>query len=239
VYRWANAGIIGNKWAVIHNISRYSVEIRVIIPTYLPSKYQSFMILSGALIISAYLAGSISSAVIVCKIMGLPDPRTQGSGNPGATNVLRVGNKKAAAITLIGDLLKGLIPVLLAKFISDDANVIALVAVAAFLGHLYPIFFGFKGGKGVATAAGVFLGFSLPVGIMVMVTWLLIAKLTNISSVSALIAAALSPVYFTFVQDVEIYTYTAILLAIVLMYRHRSNIHDLLQGKEGKISNKD
>lgn len=197
------------------------------------------MILSGVLIISAYLAGSISSAVIVCKIMGLPDPRTQGSGNPGATNVLRFGNKKAAAITLLGDLLKGLIPVIIAKLISNDVNVIALVAIAAFFGHLYPIFFGFKGGKGVATAAGVFLGFSLPVGLMVVATWLLIAKTTNISSVSALIAAALSPIYFAFAQDVEIYIYTALLLAVVLIYRHRSNIHDLLQGKEGKISNKD
>jgi len=197
------------------------------------------MILSGALIISAYLAGSISSAVIVCKLMGLPDPRTQGSGNPGATNVLRFGNKKAAAITLLGDLLKGLVPVLLAKFMSNDVDVIALVAVAAFFGHLYPIFFGFKGGKGVATAAGVFFGFSLPVGAVVMLTWVAIAKTTNISSVSALIAAALSPVYFAFFQDVEIYTYTAVLLAIVLIYRHRSNIHDLLQGKEGKISDKD
>jgi len=197
------------------------------------------MILSSALIISAYLAGSISSAVIVCKLMGLPDPRTLGSGNPGATNVLRVGNKKAAAITLLGDMLKGVVPVLVAKLVTDDVNVIALTGVAAFVGHLFPVFFGFKGGKGVATAGGVFIGFSLPIGFMVLFTWILIAKTTKISSVSALLAAALSPVYFAFIQDVEIYTYTAALLAVVLVYRHKSNIQDLLQGKEGKISGKD
>lgn len=156
--------------------------------------------------------------------------------NPGATNVLRVGNKKAAAITLLGDALKGFLPVLFATLLTDDTTVIALVAVAAFFGHLYPIFFGFKGGKGVATAAGVFLGISLPVGLLVGLTWLLSAKLTKISSISALIAAALSPLYFAFMLGDTAYTIMSILLAVVLIYRHRSNIRDLLDGKEGKIT---
>jgi len=197
------------------------------------------MILSSVLIITAYLAGSISSAVIVCKLMGLPDPRTQGSGNPGATNVLRVGNKKAASITLLGDALKGLIPVLLARAVTDDVDVIALTGIAAFFGHLFPVFFGFKGGKGVATTAGVFLGISLPIGILVVLTWVVIAKATKISSVSALIAAALSPIFFLILADHGVYVFTSALLAIILVYRHRSNIRDLLSGKEQKISGKE
>ena len=197
------------------------------------------MVISGVVIIFAYLAGSISSAVVVCKFMGLADPRTQGSGNPGATNVLRMGNKKAAAITLLADALKGLLPVLLAKVLTDDIGVIALVAIAAFLGHLFPVFFGFKGGKGVATAAGVFFGISLPAGVMVALTWLLVASVTKISSVAALVAASLSPLYFAFILGEWVYTATAALLALILIYRHRSNIRDLLKGKEGKISKKD
>jgi len=197
------------------------------------------MILSGVLIIIAYLAGSICSAIIVCKVMNLPDPRGEGSGNPGATNVLRMGNKKAAGITLAGDALKGLLPVLLAKLLVDDATVIALVAAAAFFGHLFPVFFGFKGGKGVATAAGVFLGISLPVGLMVAATWLAVVTLTKISSVAALVAACLSPLYFAFILDDGIYTWVSALLALVLVYRHRSNIRDLLDGKEDKITDKD
>jgi len=197
------------------------------------------MILSGIIIISAYLIGSISSAIIVCKLMGLPDPRSEGSGNPGATNVLRVGNKKAAAITLIGDILKGLVPVLIARTVTDDSNVIALTAIAAFYGHLYPVFFGFKGGKGVATAAGVFFGISFPVGAMVAVTWLLVAAVTKISSISALIAASLSPVYFSFIYGNNVYTYTAGFLAVVLIIRHRTNIRDLWLGKEDKFSDKE
>ncbi|HFE38775.1 MAG TPA: glycerol-3-phosphate 1-O-acyltransferase, partial [Gammaproteobacteria bacterium] len=188
------------------------------------------MILSSVLVIFAYLAGSISSAVVVCRLMGLADPRTQGSGNPGATNVLRMGSKKAAAITLLGDALKGLLPVLLAKMVSDDTGLIAVTGIAAFFGHLYPVFFGFKGGKGVATAAGVFIGVSFPVGVLVALTWLLVAYLTKISSISALVAASLSPLYFYFMLDDGIYTVMSILLAVVLIYRHRSNIRDLLAG---------
>jgi len=196
------------------------------------------MILSVSLVLLAYLLGSISSAVVVSRIMGLPDPRTMGSGNPGATNVLRTGSKKAAAITLLGDALKGLVPVLLASALGASTTVIALVAVAAFLGHLYPVFFGFKGGKGVATALGVFLAVSFPVGLMLGASWALIAYITKISSISALIAACLSPFYIYFVVGETAYTLMAIFLSVLLVYRHRRNIRDLLSGKEGKISDK-
>src|SRR5512145_106507 len=146
-----------------------------------------------ALVLVAYLLGSLSTAIILCRLMGLPDPRTQGSGNPGATNVLRFGGKKLAAFTLLGDMLKGLLPVVVASFITDNATVLALVAMAAFLGHLYPVFFGFRGGKGVATALGVLLGLSWQVGLAVLVTWVVMALVFRISSLSALIAALLSP----------------------------------------------
>lgn len=197
------------------------------------------MILTATLILLAYLLGSISSAIVVSRIMGLPDPRTMGSGNPGATNVLRTGSKKAAAITLIGDALKGLIPVLIAKALNVDETIIALVAVAAFMGHLYPVFFGFKGGKGVATALGVFLAVSFPVGLMLAASWALVAFITKISSLSALVAACLAPVYMHFVVGEPAYTLTAVFLSILLIYRHRSNIRDLISGKEDKITDKD
>jgi len=196
------------------------------------------MILNTLLVISAYLLGSISSAIVVCRIMGLPDPRTEGSKNPGATNVLRFGSKKAAGLTLAGDALKGLIPVLIAKAYGVDAETLALVAVAAFIGHLYPVFFGFKGGKGVATALGVFLGLSLPVGLALAGTWMLIAYITKISSLSALIAASLSPLYIAFMMDDSVFIVMAVFISAVLIYRHRSNIRHLLSGKEGKISDK-
>jgi glycerol-3-phosphate acyltransferase PlsY len=143
----------------------------------------------------AYLTGSVSSAIIVCKMMGLADPRENGSGNPGATNVMRIGGKKAAAITLAGDALKGLLPVLLAKALAVDSLILSLVVFAAFLGHLYPIFFGFKGGKGVATSFGVTLGVTWWLGLAVSGTWLLVYKVGKISSLAALVAATLTPLY--------------------------------------------
>lgn len=197
------------------------------------------MILSVLLIISAYLLGSISAAIVVSRLMGLPDPRSLGSGNPGATNVLRTGSKKAAGLTLLGDALKGLIPVLIAKALGVDATVIALVAIAAFIGHLFPVFFGFKGGKGVATAIGVFLGLSFPVGIMLIATWALIAYVTKISSLAALLAACAAPIYISFMMDESVFIYMSVLLSVFLVYRHKSNIKNLLSGKESKISNKD
>jgi glycerol-3-phosphate acyltransferase PlsY len=191
--------------------------------------------------IAAYLIGSISTAIIVCKIMGLPDPREGGSGNPGATNVLRIGGdkgKKAAAITLVGDMLKGLIPVLIAHWMQLEAELIVLVGLMAFIGHLYPVFFGFKGGKGVATMLGVMFGLSLPIGLAVGATWLFIAKVLKVSSLSALIATALAPVYIYFLSgEFSWVFYTAVMTAF-LFWRHKGNIQRLISGEEGLFKEK-
>ncbi len=197
------------------------------------------MKLSVLLIAFAYLLGSISSAIIVCRILGLPDPRGEGSGNPGATNVLRIGGKKAAAITLVGDMLKGLIPVLLAKLLGAGIAAQAVVAVAAFLGHLYPIFFGFRGGKGVATALGVLLGLHWPVGLLTIATWLVIAKVFKISSLAALLSLLLAPVYIWWLVPEPPLIIAMLVILILLFWRHRSNIQNLLKGTEGRIGNKD
>lgn len=191
-----------------------------------------------ALVLGAYLLGSLSTAIILCRLMGLPDPRTQGSGNPGATNVLRFGGKKLAAFTLLGDMLKGLLPVVAARFITSDATVLALVAMAAFLGHLYPVFFGFRGGKGVATALGVLLGLSWPVGVAVLLTWLAMALLFRISSLSALTAAALSPLYGWWLTGIPAYIAMMAVMATLLLWRHRGNIQRLLAGEEKRIGKK-
>jgi len=189
-------------------------------------------ILSSVLILIAYLFGSISAAIIVCKAMGLPDPRTQGSNNPGATNVLRLGGKKPAAITLIVDMLKGFLPVMLAVVLKSDDLTLSLVAIAAFLGHLYPVFFGFKGGKGVATAFGVVLALNWMVALLMVLTWLLIAYGLKISSIAALVASALSPLYFWWLSGSYIFIIMSIFLTIMLFWRHRSNIQRLLNGTE-------
>lgn len=190
------------------------------------------------LIVAAYLLGSISTAIIVCRAMGLPDPREGGSGNPGATNVLRIGGekgKKAAAITLFGDMLKGLLPVLVAHAMDLSAHVIVLVGFVAFLGHLYPVFFGFKGGKGVATMLGVMFGLSLPIGLAVAGTWLFVAKVLKISSLSALAASALAPLYIYFLAGEMVWVYYSAALSVILFWRHRSNIKRLLNGEESLI----
>jgi glycerol-3-phosphate acyltransferase PlsY len=187
------------------------------------------------LIITAYLLGSISSAIITCRMMGLPDPRTIGSRNPGATNVLRTGNKKAAAVTLVGDFLKGLLPVLIGLALGAEPLVLALIGMAAFLGHLYPIFFGFQGGKGVATALGVILGLSWPVAVAALLTWLLMAKVFKISSLSALTAAILTPLYCWLLAPQIEYIILFSVLSLLLIWRHRSNIRNLMSGAEGKI----
>ncbi len=180
----------------------------------------------------AYLTGSVSSAIIVCKMMGLADPRENGSGNPGATNVMRIGGKKAAAITLAGDALKGLLPVLLAKALAVDSLILSFVVFAAFLGHLYPIFFGFKGGKGVATSFGVTLGVTWWLGLAVSGTWLLVYKIGKISSLAALVAATLTPLYaWLIVGDLNLVV-TFVLISLILLWRHKSNIQRLLAGKE-------
>jgi len=184
----------------------------------------------------AYLLGSVSAAIIVCKVMSLPDPRTQGSGNPGATNVLRVGGKKPAAITLLGDMLKGLLPVLVARALELDTQTVALVGAAAFAGHLFPIFFSFKGGKGVATLLGVLFGFSWWVGLATAATWLIVAKVFKLSSLAALIATALSPalIYFLLPNAMPLIVAT-IVMVVILFWRHKSNIQKLLSGSESSI----
>ncbi len=186
-------------------------------------------------IVAGYLFGSLSTAVIVSRLMGLADPRSYGSKNPGATNVLRHGGKKAAALTLLGDSVKGVIPVLLAKAFGLAAPGLALVGLAAFLGHLYPVFFGFRGGKGVATAAGVLLALAWPVGLAVLVTWIVVALVGNISSLAALVAAVLAPLYMQVINGTPAYVVMTVVLSALLIWRHRSNIRNLLAGTEGKI----
>jgi glycerol-3-phosphate acyltransferase PlsY len=193
------------------------------------------MFTTAIFVVFGYLAGSISTAIIVCRAMGLPDPRSEGSRNPGATNVLRFGGKKAAAITLAGDFLKGALPVLLARWAGLDETGLALTALAAFLGHLYPVFFGFEGGKGVATAFGAILGLSWPVALAALATWLFMAFVVRISSLSALTAAALAPL-FAWGFGLPGIPFAAVLVMVgLLIWRHRSNIRNLLAGAEDKI----
>ena len=187
------------------------------------------------LIVVAYLLGSISSAIIVCRLMGLPDPRTEGSNNPGATNVLRIGGKKAAAITLFGDSLKGLVPVIVCHLLDRGDLVFALVGGAAFLGHLYPVFFGFKGGKGVATALGVQFGWSWMIGGAVAATWLFMAKVVKISSLAALVSMLLAPVYVWLIWPATELVVVQVLITLLLFWRHRRNIEKLLAGRESPI----
>ncbi len=185
-----------------------------------------------ALILGAYLAGSLSTAIITCRLMGLPDPRSQGSGNPGATNVMRVGGKKPAAITLAGDAIKGLLPVLLAQALAVSTPVLALTALAAFLGHLYPLFFAFKGGKGVATAFGALTALAWPVALCLLAVWLLMAKVFHISSLAALTAAALSPLFMWWLQPEPALIGVSVVISVMLIWRHRQNIRQLLDGSE-------
>ncbi|OIR25303.1 Acyl-phosphate:glycerol-3-phosphate O-acyltransferase PlsY [Bathymodiolus thermophilus thioautotrophic gill symbiont] len=188
------------------------------------------------LITFAYLIGSISTAIIVCKLLNLPDPRTQGSNNPGATNVLRIGGKKAAVITLIGDGIKGAIPVLIAQAMGSDLLTMTLVALAAFLGHVYPIFFGFKGGKGVSTFIGVLLATNYLVGLSFMIIWIFIAKVLKISSISALTATLLTPIIFYFLSNKDLNaTYVITLTCAWIFFTHKSNIQRILTGDEGSI----
>ena len=191
--------------------------------------------LETILIFAAYLTGSLSAAIITCRVMGLPDPRTQGSNNPGATNVLRVGGKKAAAITLFGDAIKGVIPVVAAQLMSAPPLILALVALAAFIGHLYPVFFNFRGGKGVATSFGVLVALAWPAGIAMLVTWLVMAKLFKISSLAALTASALGPLYMWWLRPQQEFIIVAAVISMMLLWRHRSNIRNLIKGTEGKI----
>ncbi len=183
----------------------------------------------------AYLIGSFSTAIITCKIMGIEDPRKTGSHNPGATNVLRQGGKKAAIITLLGDSLKGLIPVLVVSQLQTDTLIIALVGLFALLGHVFPIYYGFKGGKGVATYYGVILGMNLLAGLIAVAIWLAMAAVVKISSLSALVSIFFTPfILWYFSQSVEL-TSAVALMSILVFWRHKQNIKSLLQGSEEKI----
>ncbi len=193
-------------------------------------------------VIAAYLIGSLSFAVIVSKYYGMDDPRTYGSGNPGATNVLRSGKKKAAALTLLGDALKGLVAVILARCLQDALNLsdiaIAAVAVAALVGHMWPIFFGFKGGKGVATALGVLLALSPATALVCAAIWLVMAFGFKVSSLAALAATVAAPLVAFWLMPYPSWAWATVVIAVLVLYRHKSNIQNLLQGKEGKIGDK-
>ena len=198
-------------------------------------------------VLAAYLIGSLSFAVIVSRLMGLNDPRSYGSKNPGATNVLRSGNKAAAVVTLVLDALKGWLPVVLVKWLGADyglgGGTVAAVGLAAFLGHLYPVFFKFKGGKGVATAAGVLIGISWVLGLATLATWLIVAYFSRFSSLASLAAAVFSPLYYLFGDRAAWYVDKRILMTLVvisalLIYRHRENINKLLKGTESRLGAK-
>lgn len=190
------------------------------------------------IVILAYFLGSMSAAIIVCKVMGKQDPRTLGSKNPGATNVMRYAGKKAAALTLVGDLLKGLLPVVLGHLLGFSWGWLIAIGLAAFLGHLYPAFFGFKGGKGVATAIGVYFGLHPLVGVLVALTWMICALIFNISSLSALIASLLAPLFFFWVTGSMPLFIGLIVMTVFIYWRHRQNIINIIDGTEGKISKK-
>jgi acyl phosphate:glycerol-3-phosphate acyltransferase len=192
--------------------------------------------------IAAYLIGSLSFAVIVSRLMGLNDPRTYGSGNPGATNVLRSGNKAAAVLTLLLDALKGFVPVFLVKEFGApyglDEGTLALVALAAFLGHLWPVFFHFNGGKGVATAAGVLFGLNPWLGLATLATWIIIAAFTRYSSLAALVAAVFAPFYQVLIWGSGAVAMAVFVMGALLVWRHSANIQKLLKGTESKLGQK-
>jgi acyl phosphate:glycerol-3-phosphate acyltransferase len=194
----------------------------------------------------AYLIGSISFAVVVSKCMRLPDPYSYGSGNPGATNVLRTGNKRAAVLTLFGDALKGWLAVTIARVVLGDALlmqgtaawILCGVVIAVFLGHLYPVFHGFKGGKGVATACGILFGINLFLGLATLATWLIVAFFLRYSSLAALAAAVFGPMYFVLLFGFQPMAIALSVVCALLIWRHRSNIHNLMNGTEARIGKK-
>ncbi|WP_297921821.1 glycerol-3-phosphate 1-O-acyltransferase PlsY [uncultured Agitococcus sp.] len=194
-------------------------------------------ILAFALLIAAYLLGSVCSAIIVCKLWGLPDPRSQGSSNPGATNVMRIGGKKPALITLAGDMAKGVPLVLLAQHLQLRPDLISAIGLAAFMGHLYPVFFKFEGGKGVATALGVLLALYWPVGLAVIGVWIAVFALFRISSLSSITAFALAPIIAWYL--VPNYMLGIVGMSILLIARHKTNIKALLKGEERKFAKKE
>lgn len=195
------------------------------------------MLIIIASLVIAYLIGSVNSAIIICRIMGLPSPRTVGSGNPGATNVLRLGSKKAAGLTLAGDFIKGVLPVAIGHAMHFSPFILCFIGLAAVIGHIFPAFFGFKGGKGVATLIGVLLALNIWLGLAFVLSWLVIALLFRISSLSSLIATLLSPAFGYFILGPESLVPLVIMAAIVII-RHHANIKRLLAGTESKIGQK-
>ena len=187
------------------------------------------------LLVASYLIGSISSAVIICKVLGLPDPRTQGSKNPGATNVLRLGGKKIAAFVLFFDGLKGAVPVFIGVYYGFGLTALTLTALCAFLGHIFPVFFRFRGGKGVATYIGALIAINFSVGLIFSLIWLLVAKVIKISSMSALIATVLSPFYFYLITGDMESTLIIGLISLLIFYTHRDNIKRLINKEEDVI----
>jgi glycerol-3-phosphate acyltransferase PlsY len=185
-----------------------------------------------SLLIAAYILGSLSSALILSKLMGFTDPRSDGSNNPGATNVLRIAGKKAAFLTLTGDSLKGLIPILVAQWLTTSELVVALTGLCAFLGHCYPLFFRFRGGKGVATSIAVAAGFNWMIGLAIIAIWLLFAKVFKISSLAAIIAFSALPLLVYWTGSTTYVTLVFCLISSILIWRHRSNIQRLLSGTE-------
>ena len=188
-----------------------------------------------AMTLTGYVVGSVACAVFVCRALGLPDPRGEGSGNPGATNVLRVGGKTAAALTLAGDVLKGVLPVLLARAVSDSPAVAAAAGLGAFAGHLYPVFFRFRGGKGVATCFGVVAALSWPIVIGMGAAWLVVAALTRFASLAALVAAFVAPLLALFFGAPTPVLAALVAMGAMLVMRHHGNVSRLLRGEERKI----
>ena len=195
------------------------------------------MLLTLLFIILAYLFGSINWAIIICQLAKLPDPRAQGSGNPGATNVLRYGGKTLAALVMLGDILKGVIPVLLAKLLLLHGLSLSLIAFAAIFGHMYPIFFRFQGGKGIATMLGAIIALSWPIGLVVIITWIIVATLFRFSSLASLVSIILLPLYIYFWSDRK-YIFPLLIIALLIIYRHRTNIKRLISKEEPKIGKK-
>ena len=202
------------------------------------------MVINFLLILGAYLLGSISFAVVVSKCMALPDPYTYGSKNPGATNVLRTGNKKAALFTLLGDALKGWAAVLIARMVLGTEPsgslewVLCAVIIAVFLGHLFPLFHSFRGGKGVATACGILFGINFFLGLATLSTWLIVAFFTRYSSLAAIAAALFAPLYYIFLFGFHPVVLALVIMCVLLIWRHRSNIQNLMNGSETRIGKK-
>jgi glycerol-3-phosphate acyltransferase PlsY len=191
--------------------------------------------ISTVFIVIAYLVGSISSAILVCRLFGFPDPRTAGSNNPGTTNVLRLAGKQYAIIVLLADMLKGLLPVLVAKAMGESEMIQAFVGLSAVIGHMYPVFFQFQGGKGVATALGVLIGLNWILGLLVLFTWLIVAIITRYSSLSAIIAVLSALVYSYFITHRLNLLIPLMLIVTLILYKHRDNMKRLLAGTESKI----